>query len=143
MRRALSAAYYGLFHFVLTVVADEVVGKTKRKTPAYSLVYRSIPHRSLRDLCSEVQKSTPAKMFVAYFPAKGFDRRIKAFAMVAIDLQEKRHRADYDPLQRFKISDVALAIESARSALRQFTKASAEQRRLFAMLLLCPPRGGS
>jgi hypothetical protein len=42
LRRAISAAYYGLFHFALTEAADMVVGKEHRSSARYSLVYRSI-----------------------------------------------------------------------------------------------------
>jgi hypothetical protein len=54
LRRAISAAYYAVFHAALTLAADHFVGVTRRATSQYSLVYRSIDHRSLRDLCIEV-----------------------------------------------------------------------------------------
>ncbi|MGH7031514.1 MAG: hypothetical protein ACREE9_01270 [Stellaceae bacterium] len=62
LRRAVSSAYYGLFHATLTAAADQFIGVTKQSTPQYSLVYRSVDHRSLRALCLEVLKPTlPAK----------------------------------------------------------------------------------
>ena len=42
LRRAISTAYYALFHAILTDVADQLVGKGQRDTPQYSLVYRSV-----------------------------------------------------------------------------------------------------
>lgn len=41
LRRAISSAYYGLFHFVPTSVADEFVGTSLRATGRYVLVYRA------------------------------------------------------------------------------------------------------
>jgi hypothetical protein len=38
LRRAISTAYYGLFHFALTEAADLVVGKDDRSSARYSLV---------------------------------------------------------------------------------------------------------
>jgi hypothetical protein len=55
LRRAISDAYYELFHFAPTVVADEFIGVTQRTTRRYALVYRSIEHRSLKELCHEVR----------------------------------------------------------------------------------------
>ena len=54
LRRAISNAYYAVFHAVVTQAADELVGKTNRTTPRYALVYRSIDHSSLRKVCENV-----------------------------------------------------------------------------------------
>lgn len=48
LRRAISNAYYSLFHAVLTDAADDFVGSTHRQSPRYALVYRSVDHKSLR-----------------------------------------------------------------------------------------------
>ena len=140
LRRAISAAYYGLFHFCLTAAADEFVGVTQRATSRYALVYRSIDHKTLRDLCLEAKKPTPAAKFAPYFPTGGFGLNIQTFSTAAIELQEKRHLADYSPQPRFRTSDAKLAIGTARSAVRRFQAASAEHRKAFLTLLICPPR---
>jgi hypothetical protein len=56
VRRAISTAYCGLFHAIITAAADLYVGKTNRDTSRYGLVYRTVNHDWLRDLCKEVQK---------------------------------------------------------------------------------------
>ena len=140
LRRAVSAAYYGLFHFCLTMAADEFVGITRRATSRYALVYRSINHRSLRDLCLEAQKRTPPVRFLPWVPGGGFGTDIQAFAEAASELQQKRHLADYDPQPRLTTLDAKLAIGLARSAIRRFQAPSAEHRRVFLTLLVCPPR---
>jgi hypothetical protein len=136
LRRAISSAYYGLFHFTLTSLADEFVGVTERATSRYVLVYRSIDHRTLREVCSEVQKPNPPQRYAPYFPSNGFGPNIQAFATVAVELQE----ADYNPQPRFRTSDAKLAIATARSAVRRFQRAHVERRKAFLTLLLCPPR---
>ncbi len=140
LRRAISAAYYGIFHFCLTAAADEFVGVTQRATSRYALVYRSIDHRTLKDLCAEARKSTPPVKYRPYFPFGGFDSNIQDFSTVTIDLQEKRHLADYDPQSRFRTSDAKLAVGSARSAVHRFLTADEEHRKSFLTLLVCPPR---
>jgi hypothetical protein len=42
-RRAISAAYYGLFHAVLSAAADLFIGAGNRSTGRYELVYRVLP----------------------------------------------------------------------------------------------------
>jgi hypothetical protein len=140
LRRAISTAYYGLFHFMLTAVADEFVGVTQRASSRYTLVYRSIDHRGLKDLCSEIRKRTPSSKYAAYLPVGGFDQNVQIFAASAVDLQEKRHNADYNPQHRYTTFDAKLAIETARNAIQSFQQADGERRRAFVTLLLCPPR---
>lgn len=140
LRRAISAAYYGVFHATLTAAADEFVGVTKRATPQYALVYRSVDHRALRELCTEVKKPTLPPRYARHEPPKGFSAGIKAFAAALVELQEKRHAADYDPSARMKQSDALLAVATARSALRAFGSAGSRGRKAFLTLLLFPPR---
>jgi hypothetical protein len=140
LRRAISAAYYGLFHFCLAAAADELVGASQRATSRYALVYRSIDHKALKDLCVEASKPTPAAKYRPYFPSGGFGPAIKAFSTAAIELQEKRHLADYNPLPRFRTSDASLAVSTARSAVRRFQTAEEDHRKAFLTLLVCPPR---
>jgi len=143
LRRAISAAYYRLFHFCLTAAADEFVGVGQRVTTRYALVYRSIDHKTLRDLCAEAKKQTPPAKYAPYVPTGGFDPNIQAFSTAAIDLQEKRNRADYNPELRFRTSDAKLAISAARSAVQRFRTAGEEHRKAFLTLLVCPPRQGA
>ena len=140
LRRAISSAYYGLFHFAVISVADEFVGISQRASSRYALVYRSIDHRTLKDLCSEARKPRPSAKYVDYFPTNGFGENIEAFAAAVVDLQEKRHRADYNPLPRFRTSDAKFAVGAAQNAVRRFQQASSEHRKAFLTLLLCPPR---
>src|SRR5205085_9551530 len=59
-RRAISNAYYGVFHATLTAAADTVVGRGARLSAHYLLVYRSVDHQVLRKLCEEIQRVIPS-----------------------------------------------------------------------------------
>jgi hypothetical protein len=138
--RAISAAYYGVFHFCLAAAANEFVGAKHQTTRRYALAYRSIDHKALRDICLEAKRPTPTAKYHPYIPEQGFGPNIQEFATATIDLQEKRHKADYNPQPRFRTLDATLAISAARSAVRQFELASAERRKAFLTLLSFPPR---
>lgn len=140
IRRAISAAYYGLFHFTLTALADEFVGASHQANARYALIYRSVDHRTLRKTCEESQRQTPTDRFRPYMPSGGFEPGIRNFATTTIDLQARRHSADYNPQPRFKTLDAKVAIAAARSALQQFSQVGLVQRKMFLTLLLCPPR---
>lgn len=92
IRRAISTAYYGIFHAVVTAAADQHVGVTNRATTRYGLVYRSVDHKTLRDLCREVQKPTLSNRYKPYEPRNGFGPNITAFAAAVVDLQETETR---------------------------------------------------
>lgn len=140
LRRAISAAYYGVFHYVLTAAADGYAGIANRNSKNYALAYRSVDHRALRDLCVLAKKPALSAKYQRYAPAKGLGPNIQAFASAFLELQEKRHSADYDPLAQIKASDARLAIATARSAIGRFEKASPYRRKAFLSLLLFPPR---
>jgi len=140
LRRAISGAYYGVFHATLTAAADELVGVTKRSTSQYVLVYRSVDHGKLRELCSEVKKQRLPAKYVRHVPPNGFGPDLQAYAATLLELQEKRHAADYDPSLRIRRSDAQLAISMARNALIRFRAAAASERNAFLALLLFQPR---
>jgi hypothetical protein len=140
VRRAISAAYYATFHATITAAADQFIGVTNRDTSRYGLVYRSVGHAWLRDLCKEIQKPTLSNKFRPHAPIGGFGSNVTAFAAAVVELQEKRHSADYDVMIRMNKSDAVLAISTAKAALRRFSKASKTRRLAFLSLLLFPPR---
>ena len=140
LRRAISAAYYGIFHAVLTAAADLIVGASKRQSPLYGLVYRSIEHRSVRVLCEDVGKSQLPAKFGPYVPAAGFGPDIVALSEAFVELQKKRYAADYDPMIKVSRSDAALAVSIAQAALARLAAADSEIRATFLTLLVFPPR---
>lgn len=140
LRRAISSAYYALFHLLLTALSDEFVGVAHRATSRYALMHRSIDHRSIRDLCSVVIKQRPPVKYGPFVPPSGFGPDLSDFARAVIDLQERRHAADYDVGTRYRAADARRAISEARIAVLRFEASGAAERRLFLTLLLCPPR---
>lgn len=140
LRRAISSAYYGVFHAIVTEAADDLVGRSHRQTPRYELAYRSVDHRSLRRICEEVQKRQLSDKYTKYEPHGGFGPDIKTLAAAVTDLQEKRHSADYDPLFRVKQSDAALAVATGRTALARLRRSTPVRRKAFLMLIVFSPR---
>lgn len=140
LRRAISTAYYGIFHAVVTSAADDLVGRTHRETPRYALVYRSVAHRGLRGLCEDIIKPTLPAKYRKHEPRGGFGSEITALATAVVDLHEKRHSADYDPLFRARMSDAVFALATARTALARLRSATASRRKAFLALVLFSPR---
>jgi len=140
LRRAVSSAYYALFHLTLTALADEVVGALYRNTKRYGLVHRAVDHRTIKDLCLTVSKAKPPIKYVPYVPTKGFGRDLLVFASAFVNLQDERHRADYDVTARCRTLDAKVVIAAGRSGMTHFRGVDGAERKVFLTMLLCPPR---
>lgn len=139
LKRAISTAYYAVFHAVLTEASDEFVGKTQRQSPRYALVYRSVGHGQLKSLCVDISKRTPPTKYRPYIPPGGFGPDVQAFATALADLQEKRHTADYDPLARFSRADALFAASTARNAVARLASAGGQKKKAFLTLVAFTP----
>ena len=140
LRRAISNAYYAVFHTVLIAAADDFAGATKRQSSRYALIYRSVGHSHLKKLCADVAKDTLPAKYSHYAPISGFDDGIKAFATAVRGLQEQRHLADYDPLAKIRLSDAILAVATSRSAIGRLKDSDRDKRKAFLSLVVFDPR---
>jgi hypothetical protein len=140
LRRAISDAYYGIFHATLAAAADQFVGASKRATSQYALVYRSISHGAIRELCLDITKQTMPRLLARHAPPAGFGSNLMAYSEVIVDLQEKRLSADYDPLKRYQTADVVAAVGAAQNALTRFKNAVDAEREAFLAVLVFKPR---
>ena len=57
-----------------------------------------------------------------------------------VDLQERRHRADYSILEQYRRLDALSALDRAKTAVNAYEQSDEDSKHLFATLLLCPPR---
>lgn len=140
LRRAVSSSYYGLFHTLAAAAADDMIGAAHQASGRYCLVYRSIDHKTIAALCADVQKSSLPAKYGPYVDADLFQAGFKRFAGIARELQQRRHKADYDPGSRFKTADALIAIRLAREAITLFQASSEAEKRAFLTLLVCQPR---
>jgi hypothetical protein len=140
LRRAISAAYYSVFHTVLTAAADMVVGQTAGTGGLYELVYRSVAHTWLRDLCQDMRKRPMPQRYKRYEPQGGFGQDMTAFAEIVMQLQEARNEADYSPSLHISRLETIILLSHTRAAFNHFNTAPASDRRAFLTLLLFQPR---
>jgi hypothetical protein len=131
LRRAISAAYYAVFHFCATAGADMILGADARSSPRYSLVYRSLDHSRFRAL--------PNRLKELITPTNGFGS-IGDFARNAANLNEERNLADYDPSRNYTASGAKIAISEARQAIEWFKSCTQEHQEACLLLLLFKPR---
>ena len=123
LRRAQSTAYYAMFHALCRNCADSFIGKTKRfrSERAWTQAYRAVSHGTAKKQCKD-------RSVMERFPTE-----IQDFAAKFVELQENRHRADYDPSSRFTREGVLTEIVTAEIAVRQLQNSAVRDRRAFAV----------
>lgn len=131
LRRAVSTAYYALFHCLANTCADMLVGAAgaNRSRSAWTQTYRGLEHGFVRQRCQHPRVS-------------GFPPEVQYFARTFVESQRQRHLADYDPDISFTRADAAQLINLAEDAIVRFLQAPARDRRAFAVYVLLPARSG-
>ena len=120
MRRAISTAYYALFHTLAASNAELIAGppQSAMSSHAWERVYRRLDHgRAQNNLRGVLGQLSPnGANFVSTF----------------IDLQDLRQNADYNPNASITVSRTINIIERAETAIAAFAQLSEEERRFIA-----------
>jgi uncharacterized protein (UPF0332 family) len=130
LRRAVSTAYYALFHAMAKNGADAMAGavKANRSEQAWAHAWRGLQHGDARTACEAIRN-------------QAFPPEIKECADTFVKLQSERHAADYDPLHRLTRAKAILLVRQARDAISKLRAASSKDRRAFAVQVLVRRRG--
>ncbi len=132
LRRAVSSAYYALFHCLARECADLLIGGSgsERSDAAWRQVYRALEHGPAKTKCRK-------REMIAKFPVE-----IRSFSKTFADLQEIRHSADYDPLAQFNRLGVSTDLAAVGAAITEFRSAPIKDRRAFCAYILFKDRSG-
>lgn len=128
LKRAVSTAYYALFHTIARDAADLLVGAGANKAGrAWTQTYRALEHGFAKSACQQVRNL-------------GFPPAIIACADAFVALQEARHNADYDPDHRVTRAQALNNIAQAKSAVLYLKSAPRKDRKAFAIQLILKKR---
>ena len=119
LRRAVSTAYYALFHLLIS----EAVANWSRVNLRPALG-RAFDHNIMKAASNRIQDTRQ-------FPFVGENARVvaslKAVAKTFAELQEKRHTADYDNTTFWTRTEALVHIKSAEQAFRAWKSIRTEQ----------------
>lgn len=125
-RRAVSTAYYAIFHALAKLCSDYVTRSAPRGSEEYSRVYRSLDHGPLKNVFGQ----SPLKD----------NKALSRIGAIVVRLQAERHKADYLPptVGVFSRAEAQELIDLARVALVEIEKLKPNQKdcRMLATCLL-------
>ncbi len=113
--RAVSAAYYALFHGLCEDCVGLLLFGPAR--PGWNLAYRAVQHSDAKRACAALLHRLGAPL-----PLRGF-------AEAFVTLQQERHQADYDPNPGFTRSKALSLVDLAEDARRAYLSVDQDSRR--------------
>ena len=125
LRRAVSAAYYALFHLLAGNAADTLAGaRPSLRSPRrrfWSQTYRALDHGYAKNQCLNLSVM------------RGFPSEIQFLGETFANLQTHRQNADYNPDVMLYRSEAMRLIDSAEKAIDDFDGVPRRDRRAFAL----------
>ena len=130
INRAVSTAYYALFHALAAECAARTVGvpRSHRYWQIVTPIHRALDHGYTRKVFERLVKDhmTPDLL--------------KQVGDTFLDLQSARHSADYDPSSRQSRQKAADLIAETRQAMDALRSLPREDRLILAVQLITKPR---
>lgn len=115
LRRAISAAYYALFH-LLTEEAAKAMCAGANSDDLRLVLRRAFEHTAMKNAAKGFGAGSPAEVWQPLVTA--LSQELKLVAAEFVELQQARHRADYDFSSPVTPSDTNDLIERAESAVK-------------------------
>jgi hypothetical protein len=141
LKRAVSAAYYALFHFLVEEASRALIGSQHGQQGYRQSLARAFTHSTMKSACSSfgagqlptsVIKPLPRNPKGNYAVPKAIQHIADAFK----ELQQKRFLADYDLSERFKRSEVLTHIEEVEERIHEFARLRHSNDRQFFLVCL-------
>jgi uncharacterized protein (UPF0332 family) len=117
LRRAVSTAYYALFHMLTNDAALKLVPNVPDGLRAQA--QRAFKHVEMRSACEQFAKSSSTLSRLVVSP---LEAELQAVAKTFVELQQQRHLADYDLTQSFDRIKVLRIIDKTKTAMTEWSE---------------------
>jgi hypothetical protein len=125
LRRAVSSAYYGLFHYLVAKASQAVVGTAPERLGFRQATARAFEHGTMKAACKAFESGTwPAALKTPMSSVGSVPVPLQQICLTFKDLQDQRHSADYDLAQRFTRTDVLATVRQVETAIQGFESLS-------------------
>lgn len=134
LRRAISTAYYALFH---KLIADASHRFSRAEPSLQSKIARTLSHTEMRKVCRSIAEKNLSDVLKQLLRSAGFSPETKQVAKTFVDLQERRHEADYDLAVEFSRAETFELLDRVESAFAGWQKVhNTEEANIFLAALL-------
>ncbi len=113
LRRAISTGYYALFHLLVAEGSARVSPKMPARLKAR--IARAFIHTEMKQVCKSLSAGNPSDILQELQP-RGFSAELRKLAETFVLLQELRHDADYNLLQRYTRTDTLEYLDRVQNA---------------------------
>jgi uncharacterized protein (UPF0332 family) len=140
IRKAISTAYYALFHFLLDEASGMLVGASPSDKALRHLLSRCFQHGRMVTACTKIVGlvKTPGSASSVYVPFAGSIRNqandLQVVEKTFKNLQEHRHRADYDLGQRYTRAQALKSIADVEDAMRAWKRIKNADRHIILLV---------
>lgn len=141
LRRAVSSAYYGLFHFLVAESCCLIFGRQHAQSVYRNTLGRAFAHTVMKQACVSFAGGNLKETVIKGLPRDSSGRYpihqpIREIALAFRNLQDQRNLADYDRNERFKRSDVLMLVHEAKEVVANFVAlADSDDKRFFLTCL--------
>jgi uncharacterized protein (UPF0332 family) len=112
LRRAISTSYYAVFHLLTANAALRFI--PKRPYGLVARVERALSHQEMKKACQAFNNKPLAEPLLTLVGETPSDQ-LRNIASAFIELQEKRHKADYDTAASFSRNEAEALLAKAES----------------------------
>jgi uncharacterized protein (UPF0332 family) len=117
LRRAISAAYYALFHRLIESSTTSIISGRAAQTS----LARAFEHGPMKKVCTQFASPNFPNHLAAVVPPPTLDLRTVAEAFV--ELQEERHEADYNTGVAYTRAETRSLVQRAETAFAAWDRA--------------------
>ncbi len=137
LRRAVSAAYYALFHFLVEQSCRNAIGGQHERAPYRHVLGRAFVHATMRDACKSFAGGTLRDAVrKGLHPTFSVPPSVSDIATKYVELQDMRHLADYDLTEKFNRENVLTLVLEAETAIGAFSSAPDSNEKTFFLACL-------
>lgn len=134
VRRAVSTAYYALFHLLTEAATGLYVSPG---SPAIGVLRRTLNHEPMKAVSGMFSKGHYPKVFQDVASRMPVPEDLKLVAKAFVDLQIEREKADYEFGTRVERAAATLLIERAEAAFKAWERVkNADEARLYLASIL-------
>lgn len=136
LRRAISAAYYELFHLLVHEATNRLIGGVARAELRHCLG-RAFAHADMKSVAQQFAANNVSQKVASGLRRQPLQPDLINVASAFVDLQQARHEADYDTARRFTRQEALMLVGQVDQAFEGWQRIrSSLQADVFLVALL-------